>query len=291
MEEFAPGSENVHQKWKNGSKYIKDTLSTLEVKYRLFVIPSRQVVGSTAWGGEVPQSDLDLVTWPSFHSDGFPLMAMNHEYKGKLKIAIEMIGQHWIDITISPRFSMLDLQLLTGSHGSPLGLSWQVLVTPSSNSDPSQVHKITEMQLFKIDFTWFLVDSVWFCSLIWLLLLLKSHHIKTDLAYWPSFDKTSTKSCTALQALVLLQSLEKKLESQTEVPWTLSLRLNAYAAKHCNCSLVDSSFLGNRVAEKSLQTVVICDFYIMSWMIRLSLKVLVNSVSSSWNALHPEFLG
>lgn len=89
MEEFAPGSENVHQKWKNGrSKYIKDTLSTLEVKYRLFVIPSRQVVGSTAWGGEVPQSDLDLVTWPSFHSDGFPLMAMNHEYKGKLKIAI-----------------------------------------------------------------------------------------------------------------------------------------------------------------------------------------------------------
>jgi len=88
MEEFAPGSENVHQKWKNGSKYIKDTLSTLEVKYRLFVIPSRQVVGSTAWGGEVPQSDLDLVTWPSFHSDGFPLMAMNHEYKGKLKIPI-----------------------------------------------------------------------------------------------------------------------------------------------------------------------------------------------------------
>lgn len=87
MEEFAPGSENVHQEWKNGrmEASIKNTLSTLEVKYRLFVIPSRQVVGSTAWGGEVPQSDLDLVTWPSFHlSDGFPLMAMNHEYKGKL---------------------------------------------------------------------------------------------------------------------------------------------------------------------------------------------------------------
>ena len=90
MEEFAPGSENVHQEWKNGrmEASIKNTLSTLEVKYRLFVIPSRQVVGSTAWGGEVPQSDLDLVTWPSFHSDGFPLMAMNHEYRGKLKIAI-----------------------------------------------------------------------------------------------------------------------------------------------------------------------------------------------------------
>ncbi len=131
-------------------------------------------------------------------------------------------------------------------------------MTPSSNSDPSQVTfwELVEPETAQDNRHATVHDRI-HLSLDFLLILFFNSIVASP----PIASHQNGSGVLASQALVLLQSLEKKLESQTEVPWGVSLRLNVYAkktSKHCNCLFVDLSFLGNRLAEKSLQVVIIC---------------------------------